>query len=145
MNMQYGKDGLEITKHFEGCKLTAYRDGGGVLTNGYGNTHRVVEGSTITQEQAEADLLANVADAVDTVNDHVTVPLSQEQFDSLVDFTFNCGPTAFKTSTLLRKLNAGDYEGAAREFLRWNKDNGIVVAGLTRRREAESALFKDAA
>lgn len=142
MNMQYGRTGLELTKHFEGCKLKAYRDGGGVLTQGYGNTHRVIEGSTITQEQAELDLMANVADAVDTVNDHVTVTLSQAQFDALVDFTFNLGPTAFKNSTLLRKLNAGDYEGAAAEFIRWNKDNGVVVDGLTRRRQAESALFR---
>jgi lysozyme len=144
MNMQYGKDGLRLTKHFEGCSLKAYRDGGGVLTNGYGNTHRVIEGSTITLEQAESDLLANVADAVDAVNDHVTVTITQDQFDSLVDLVFNIGTTAFKNSTLLRKLNAGDFEGAGNQFVRWNQDNGKVIAGLTRRREAEAALFRNA-
>lgn len=144
MNMQYSKDGMALTKQFEGCRFTAYRDGGGVLTNGYGNTHRVIEGSTITQAQADADLLANVSDAVDAVNDNVTVDLSQHQFDALVDFAFNCGCGAFKGSTLLKKLNTGDYEGANAELVRWCKDNGVVMAGLLRRRQAEQALFNRA-
>lgn len=141
MNMQYGQDGLALTKDFEKCRLKPYRDSGGVWTNGWGNTHNVDPNITITQEQADADLLANLQDAVDAVNDHVTVDLTQQQFDALVDFTFNCGATAFRTSTLLRKLNARDYEGASNEFDRWNKDGGVVVSGLIRRRDSEQELF----
>jgi len=141
MNMQYSRDGLELTKHFESCRLKAYRDGGGVWTNGWGNTRKVIPGSIITQEQADADLLANVQDAVDAVNDHVTVDLTQGQFDALVDFTFNCGINAFKNSTLLKMLNAGNYSGAHDQLDRWTKDSGKVVAGLARRRDAEQELF----
>lgn len=141
MNRTYGERGLALTKDFEKCRLMPYRDSGGVWTDGWGNTHRVVPGVAITQEKADSDLVMNVADAVDTVNDHVTVPLTQNQFDALVDFTFNCGGPAFKTSTLLKKLNAGDYAGACAQFARWNKDNGQVVAGLTRRCTARQVLF----
>ena len=141
MNMNYGEEGLALTKSFESCRLTPYRDGGGVWTDGYGNTHRVAPGIAISQNKADTDLVMNVADAVDTVNDYTTVPLTQNQFDALVDFTFNCGAGAFKTSTLLRKLNADDYDGACAELSRWNKDNGQVVAGLSRRRAAEQELF----
>ena len=141
MNMAYSKDGLNLTKDFEQCRLKPYLDGGGVWTNGWGNTHHVRPEITITQERADSDLLANVHDAVDAVNDHVTVPLTQAQFDALVDFTFNVGTPQFKTSTLLRKLNTGDYMGAHDQFDRWNLDNGKYVNGLQRRRDAEQALW----
>ena len=141
MNMTYGPNGLALTKSFESCRLMPYKDGGGVWTDGYGNTHRVLPGTAISQEKADKDLVMNVADAVDTVNDYVTVPMAQNQFDALVDFTFNCGASAFKTSTLLKLLNADDYSGACAQLARWNKDNGQVVAGLTRRRAAEQDLF----
>lgn len=144
MNMQYGKDGMALTEGFESCRLMPYQDGGGVWTDGWGNTHGVVPGLRITQDKADADLLANVSDAVDAVNDNVTVDLAQHQFDALVDFAFNCGCNAFKESTLLKKLNAGDYEGAHDELVRWCKDNGKVVAGLLRRRRAEQELFDQA-
>ena len=99
MNMSYGKDGMTLTENGEGCKLTAYQDQGGVWTNGYGNTHNVKPGSIITQEQAEADLQANLAWAVACVNKAVTTPLNQNQFDALVDFVFNvgCRPQHFNT------------------------------------------------
>ena len=141
MSRTYGPRGLALTKAFESCRLVPYKDGGGVWTDGWGNTHRVVPGITISQDKADTDLGMNVVDAVDTVNDYATVALTQNQFDALVDFTFNCGAGAFKTSTLLRKLNAGDYDGACAELTRWNKDNGQVVAGLSRRRAAEQELF----
>ena len=141
MNMAYSKDGMALTKDFEQCRLTPYLDGGGVWTNGWGNTHHVRPESTITQERADADLLANVQDAVDAVNDHVTVPLTQAQFDALVDFVFNVGVGAFKKSTLLRLLNTGDYQGAHDQFDRWNMDNGKVIKGLQRRRDAEQKLW----
>lgn len=144
LNMRYGKNGLDLTKDWEKCRLKPYRDGGGVWTNGWGNTHRVDPSVTITQEQADCDLLMNVQDAVDAVNDHVTVGVTQNQFDALVDFTFNCGVGAFKTSTLLKMLNGGDSAGACAQLDRWVKDNGQVVAGLQRRRDAEQDLFNRA-
>ena len=147
MNMSYGKNGLELTKGFEKCRLMPYKDGGGVWTNGWGNTHRVTPGAAITQEQADKDLLANVQDAVDCVNDSVRVKLTQDQFDALVDFAFNAGCGAFKGSTLLRKLNAGDFVGADAQFAVWNKIrvNGVLTAskGLDNRRIAEDALFDE--
>ncbi len=141
MNMKYGKSGLELTKQWEQCRLMPYRDGGGVWTNGWGNTHNVRPGFAITQEKADADLLANVQDAVDAVNDAVDVPVTQNQFDALVDFTFNCGVRAFKTSTLLKKLNAGDYAGARDQLDRWVNDNGKYVQGLQNRRDAEQSIW----
>lgn len=142
MNMAYSKDGMNLTKDFEQCRLMPYLDSGGVPTDGWGNTHHVIMGVRITQEKADADLLANVQDAVDAVNDYVTVPLKQSQFDALVDLTFNIGVWAFKKSTLLKLLNAGDYEGAHKQFDRWNMDNGKVINGLQRRRDAEQSLWK---
>ena len=147
MNMSYGKNGLDLTKGFEKCRLLPYKDGGGVWTNGWGNTHRVTPGIAISQTQADKDLLANVQDAVDCVNDSVTVKLTQDQFDALVDFTFNAGCGAFKGSTLLRKLNAGDFVGADAQFAVWNKIrvNGVLTAskGLDNRRAAEDKLFDE--
>ena len=145
MNMTYSQDGMALTESFEKCRLMPYLDSAGVLTNGWGNTHHVTPGLAITQEKADADLLANVQDAVDCVNDNVTVDLTQHQFDALVDFTFNAGIGAFKSSTLLKKLNAGDYAGARDEMDKWDKVrvNGQLVPcrGLDNRRDGEQALF----
>lgn len=143
MNMVYSKNGYDLTKHFESCRLIPYLDGGGVWTNGWGNTHHVTPGVSITQEQADADLEANVQDAVGAVNDHVTVTISQGEFDAIVDWTFNCGIAAMKGSTLLKKLNAGDHTGACAELDRWCKDNGKVIKGLQLRRDAEQELFNE--
>lgn len=149
--MNLGPAGLALIKEFEGCELTAYRDGGGVLTIGWGHTGRdVEEGMAITQERADELLLLDVSDAVHGVNALVKVPLSQNEFDALVSFAYNCGTDidedtkaeGLGDSTLLRKLNEHDYNGAAKEFQKWNKDNGKVVPGLTRRRLAEQALFE---
>lgn len=139
--MKMSDKGLALTEQFEGLSLTAYRDVVGVWTNGYGNTHGVVPGSTITLAQAVSDLRNNIASAENIVNKVVTVSLTQNQFDALVDFVFNLGGGAFQSSTLLRKLNNGDYAGAALEFLKWNHAGGKVVDGLTRRRLAEQQLF----
>ena len=140
-NMQYGSNGLALTEQFEGCKLTAYQDSGGVWTNGYGNTHGVVPGSTITQEQATADLRANIQTSVNDVNRLVTVQLTQDEFDALVDFDFNLGRGNLAQSTLLSLLNAGDFAGAAEQFDRWDRCDGTVMAGLLRRRQAETTEF----
>lgn len=139
--MKYSENGYKLTKEFEGLKLLAYQDGGGVWTIGHGHTHDVKKGDIITAAQAQWLLEFDIQDSVDHVNEYVVVPLTQNQFDALVDFTFNLGNGALKGSTLLKKLNSGDYKGAAAEFQRWNKDNGKVVAGLTRRRKAEMQLF----
>lgn len=145
--MKLGKKGLELIKSFEGLRLVAYDDGGGVWTIGYGHTKGVKRGDTCTMEQAEAWLVEDVEEAEDAVKKWVDVPLVQDQFDALVSFVFNVGPgkpglnKGFYSSTMRRLLNQSDYIGASNEFPRWNKDNGKVVAGLTRRREAERRLF----
>lgn len=141
MNMRYGKNGMDLTKGFEKCRLTPYRDSGGVLTVGWGSTHHVDPRITITQAQADDRLQADVFDAVECVNDNVTVPLTQNQFDALCDFTFNCGCRAFKTSTLLKKLNAGDAVGAYDEMDKWVLAHGQKLQGLQNRRDAEQELF----
>lgn len=139
--MEYSDKGLSLTQTFEGLRLNAYQDGGGVWTIGYGHTKDVKKGDVISAEQAASYLKADVAEAVVAVNKYVTVPITQNQFDALVDFTFNLGVTAFRYSTLLRLLNGGNTDGAAMQFKRWDHDNGVVVAGLTKRRKAEEVLF----
>lgn len=138
--------GIRLIKQFEGCKLTAYQDSVGVWTIGYGWTQPVDgkpirAGMTIKQETAERLLKTGLVSYESDVSRLVKVGLTQGQFDALVSFTYNLGAQSLSTSTLLRKLNAGDYAGAADEFLRWNKAGGKVLNGLTRRREAERALF----
>ncbi|AKL03450.1 muraminidase [Enterobacter asburiae] len=144
--MQTSDKGIALIKKFEGCKLTAYQDSVGVCTIGYGWTQPVDGkpirvGMTIKQETAERLLKTGLVSYESDVSRLVKVGLTQGQFDALVSFTYNLGARALSTSTLLRKLNAGDYAGAADEFLRWNKAGGKVLNGLTRRREAERALF----
>src|ERR1700679_199075 len=108
-NLTYSPAGLKLTEQFEGLSLQAYKDVAGVWTNGYGNTHGVVPGSTITASQAESDLVSNIAGSEYVVNTVVKVPLTQSQFDALVDFVFNLGSGNFQSSTLLRYLNASNY------------------------------------
>ena len=139
--MTYSEEGLQLTEKFEGLRLTAYKDSVGVPTIGYGHTRGVAMGMTCTQEQAEQWLQEDVQIAVDAVNRLVTVELTQNQFDALVDFTFNLGVGSLQRSTLLKLLNAGNYSGAAGEFKKWNKAGGQVLAGLTKRRQAERDLF----
>lgn len=140
-NLTYSPAGFKLTEQFEGLSLKAYQDVAGVWTNGYGNTHGVVPGSTITLQQATNDLASNIEGSEYVVNTVVTVALTQNQFDALVDFVFNLGSGNFQSSTLLRYLNAGNYVGAAGEFPKWNHAGGVVVDGLTRRRLAEQTLF----
>lgn len=144
--MQISDKGIALIKEFEGCKLTAYQDSVGVWTIGYGWTQPVDgkpirAGMTINQETAERLLKTGLVSYESDVSLLVKVGMTQGQFDALVSFTYNLGSRSLSTSTLLRKLNAGDYAGAADEFLRWNKAGGKVLNGLTRRREAERALF----
>lgn len=144
--MTYSEDGLTLTKSFEGCRLKAYQDQGGVWTIGYGHTQYVNAGQTCSQELADAWLQTDLMSSANGVAIMVKVPLTQGQFDALVDFCFNLGRDPLRTSTLLRKLNSGDYGGAAEEFLKWDKVriNGVLTPakGLTRRRAAEKSLFE---
>lgn len=144
--MKISKAGVDLIKSFEGCQLKAYKCPAGVWTIGWGTTEPINgvnphEGMVITQQQADELLINNLKGYEDAVNKYVTYRINQNQFDALVSFAYNCGNGALKTSTLLKKLNAGDVQGAANEFLRWNKANGKVLNGLTRRREAERKLF----
>jgi lysozyme len=139
--MEYSLDGLHLTESFEGCRLDAYLDSVGVPTIGYGHTHGVTLGMTCTQDQAEQWLQQDIQVAAEAVNRMVTVTLTQQEFDALVDFTFNLGTGSLQKSTLLRLLNAGDYKGAATEFDKWDKAGGKVMAGLLRRRQSEEQMF----
>ena len=139
--MNISDDGLTAIKGFEGCKLKAYQDGGDVWTIGVGHTRGVKFNDVITLETALAYLRADAQTASEAVNNLVEVSLNQNQFDALCSFVFNLGATQFSNSTLLKKLNLGDYDGAAQQILRWVYDNGKVVQGLLARRTAENKLF----
>ena len=142
-NLTYSTRGLALTEQFEGCCLTAYQDQVGVWTIGYGHTGPDVKpGMAITSEQAQALLAQDVKSAAACVNNVVSVQLTQEEFDALVDFVFNLGGRAFSGSTMLRDLNARDFTGAAAQFELWDRAGGAVVAGLLRRRQAEAELFQ---
>lgn len=131
----------KLTEEFEGLRLHAYTDTGGVWTIGYGHTNGVRPGQVIDQATAEALLKHDQESAANFVNAHAGT-CTQNQFDALVDFTFNVGPGLFLSSTLLKKHLAGDYDGAAEEFLKWKYDNHVEIPGLLRRRVAERALYK---
>lgn len=133
--------GIELIKKYEGCVLKSYKCPSGVWTIGYGHTSGVKSEMKITKAQALDYLKLDLSTFEKTVTNYVKVPLNQNQFDALVSFSFNCGAGALKTSTLLQKLNSSDYNGAANEFLKWNKSNGKVLNGLVRRRQEEKELF----
>ncbi len=143
-NMKTNDKGLNLIKNFEGCKLKSYLDTGGILTVGYGHTGPdVTSGQIITQAIADALLARDLAKFETGVSNLVTSTINENQFAAMVVFSYNVGLGNLKSSTLLKKVNASDFAGAAAEFLRWNKDNGTVLAGLTRRREAEKSLFEE--
>ncbi len=136
----------ELIKKWEALKLEAYLPTpNDVWTIGWGHTHTTKRGMKITKAEAQALFDRDIAWAERAVNTKVKVPLTQNQFDALVSFVFNVGETAFANSTMLRKLNAGDYQGAANEFPRWNKQKGQVLRGLVRRRAEEMEIFLSAA
>ncbi|WP_103171626.1 lysozyme [Paracoccus sp. SY] len=147
--MQTSEKGIALIKAHEGLRLEAYPDpahGWAVPTIGYGHTSAagsppVTKGMRITEAGATEILRNDLRKFERYVLDAVTVPLNQNQFDALVSFTFNLGPGNLRKSTLLRKLNARDYAGAADQFLVWNMAGGKVLNGLTKRRTAERALF----
>ena len=142
--MNIGEAGIALIKEFEGRRLAVYCDPIGILTVGYGHTGPdLEEGSIITEVEADAYLREDVAHAEKCVNRLTNgIQITQGQFDALVSFVFNLGCDALRRSTLLVNLLDGDDASAAKEFVRWNRAGGKVLAGLTRRREAEAALFR---
>jgi lysozyme len=141
--MKLSQNGLDLIKEFEGLRLKAYPDIGGVPTIGYGTTGPDIKlGMEITKAEAEDLLRQDVAAFEGGVSDLVKVAINQNEFDALVSFSYNVGLGALKSSTLLRLLNNGaDRSVVAAEFVRWNKVDGKPIEGLTRRRKAEQALF----
>ncbi|WP_049064012.1 lysozyme [Acinetobacter seifertii] len=144
--MKISNSGINLIKSFEGLRLKAYDDGVGVWTIGYGtikypNGVQVKKGDVCTEQQAEEYLRNDLTKFEAAINKLVKVSLSQNQFDAIASFTYNLGETNLANSTLLKKLNKGDYQGASDQFLVWNKAGGKVMNGLVRRREAERALF----
>lgn len=140
-----------LVKHFEGLYLTAYACPAGIPTIGYGTTgyingEKIIVGkTTCTKEEAEDALKRSLESFAKRVDLLVPVGITQDQFDALVSWCYNLGVGNFVKSTLLKKLRAGDIEGAGQEILRWNKAKvkGVLteLPGLTRRRQAESHLF----
>lgn len=144
--MKVSANGRKEIKLHEGEVLTAYKDVVGVWTIGVGHTAaagspKPVAGMKITAAESDEILARDLATFEKAVTDAVKVPLTQNQFDALVSLAFNIGAGAFSKSTLVRRLNAKDYQGAAEQFLVWNKAGGKVVKGLVTRRVKERALF----
>jgi lysozyme len=134
--------GMSLIEQFEGCRLDAYQDQGGIWTIGYGHTSGVQDGDSITSDQAEAFLAQDLSQAEQQVDDAVKSEINDNQFAALVSFAFNCGIGALDRSTLLADVNNSAFGSAAQEFLKWSHINGIANAGLLRRRQAEKALFE---
>lgn len=149
MPRQINDTGLKLIEGFEGLYLHAYHgaaDRPGLWTIGFGHTSEagpppVVEGMTITRQQADDILRADLAKCEADVERLITVPLNDNQFAAIVSFTFNCGSGALQNSTLRRKLNAGDYASVPGSLMMWVNANGVRVQGLVTRRQAEGALF----
>ena len=140
--MKISKEGIALIKKFEGLELEAYQDSVGVWTIGYGHTKDVEQGLTITEEEAETMLMIELEEYEGYIEKLVKVPLSQCQFDALVCWVYNLGPTNLSRSTLLTVLNQARFDDVPSEIKRWNKAGGEVLQGLVRRREAEAMLFK---
>tara|TARA_B100000131_G_scaffold320090_1_gene367383 strand:+ start:1528 stop:1989 length:462 start_codon:yes stop_codon:yes gene_type:complete len=140
--MQLSKTGIELLKHFEGCELKAYQDSVGVWTIGYGHTKGIYEGLEITQSEAEKMLVDELPEYEGYITDKVVPMLQQHEFDALVCWVYNLGPTNLSSSTMLKKLNAGEFKEVPFQMKRWDKAGGQPLLGLTRRRNAEALLFK---
>ncbi len=139
-----GALGTWLIHDFEKLRRSAYQDEAGIWTLGWGHTRGVKQGDVCTTAQADTWFAEDTQEAVSAINRGVSVPLTQNQFDALVSFTFNVGVYAVENSTLLRVLNAENYSGAADQFARWVRSGGHVSVGLIRRRAAEKALFLQA-
>lgn len=144
--MQVSNAGISLIKEFEGCRLKAYQDSVGVWTIGFGWTQpvdgrKIGPGMVIDQATAERLLRCGLVQYEQGVSQLVKVSISQGQFDALVSFSYNLGLRSLSTSTLLRKLNSGDKQGAVDEFGKWVNAGGVRLNGLVKRRAAERELF----
>jgi len=142
--MNISQNGIDFIKQFEGLRLTAYKavSTEKYWTIGYGHYGSdVKQGMTITKTQAENMLKDDLVEYVDGVNAGLTRKVNQNQFDALVSFTYNVGITAFKTSTLLKRVNAYEDDDVRYQFSRWNKSGGVVYQGLVTRRAKEADLY----
>lgn len=146
-NLTTDSAGITLITSFEGFSSTPYTDQNGIPTIGYGSTYYqdgtkvTMDDSSISQDQAVQILQSYVTKFENIINQHVIVELNQNQFDALVDFTYNIGPGNFVSSTLLHLLNQSEYDQVPAQFMRWNKTGGQVNPGLTRRRQAEINLW----
>ena len=140
-NVETSESGIELIKNFEGRRLVAYQDSVGVWTIGYGHTKTAYEGRLIIKSTADRLLAEDLVEFEKYIVNLVTVPLTQNQFDALVSWTFNVGPKNLGESTLLKKLNQGLYNEVPDEMRRWNKAGGEILEGLIRRRDAEAEMF----
>ena len=145
-SMSVSDKGVDLICEFEGKRLAAYDDGVGVWTIGFGTIkypdgNRVKKGDACTLEQAKEYMRHDLIEFEHTVNSSVKVPLNQNQFDALVSLAYNIGSNAFKSSTLVKKLNTGDYQGAADQFNVWINAGGKRMQGLVNRRDREKLLF----
>lgn len=134
-------EGIALIKQWEGLRLETYRCSAGVLTIGYGHTASVIPGMHITEAEAERLLMRDLAVFEAEVSRAVDVELTDNQFAALVSWTYNVGVSAMRGSTLIRKLNAGDFACVPGELARWNKIKGVVAPGLSNRRAAEAGLW----
>lgn len=141
--MQTSPEGIQLIKSFESCRLKAYQDQVGVWTIGYGHTgDDVYEGQAITQDDADTLFASDLKEREDAVSRMVSVPLTAGQFSAIVSFVYNLGAHTLQTSTLLKDVNAGNFDAAAAQFPLWDHCGGATNPGLLRRRLAEQALFQ---
>ena len=145
--MKTSEAGLKLIRQFEGLRLKAYRCPAGIWTIGYGHTTaagppEVRENMRISREEAEAILKRDLAQFENAVSSMVKVPLTENQFDTLVSFAFNCGTAALRRSTLLKRVNAGAFDAVPAELMKWTRADGKELPGLVRRRRAEAALWR---
>ena len=150
MTRQISPHGLAKLKQWEGLKTKAYKDSGGVWTIGYGHTATAGEpkpraGMVITAAEAERILLKDLTQYEAAVESLVKVELNDNQFAALVSFVYNIPLTSFKKSTLLKKLNAGNYDAVPNELMKWTKAGGKKLQGLVNRRRAEGYLWMEGA
>lgn len=137
--MNISTAGIALIKHFESLRLEAYQDSVGIWTIGWGHTEGVQPKQIITSGKAEEYLSSDIRRFEAAVTNLVKRPIKQAQFDSLTSFAFNLGQNALATSTLLKKLNAGD--DPSNEFLKWCLAGGKALPGLVLRRMAERLLY----
>lgn len=151
--MDISQNGIDLIQHYEGCSLTAYRDSDNILTIGYGHTHDVYSGMTITQDEADELFLNDIKSFVSMLNSKLSVSVNQNQFDALLSFLYNVGPgevgvkdglfvlKSGSPSTLWKMIQSNNFNGAASQFTLWCRSGGVVLRGLLARRRTEQLLF----